>query len=131
MAKKKSAAKGEPQDGEGAKATPNGYDSDAVEAVVDEIETLQGRIDEIMQEAKDKCAPIADDIKAVKKAANEDHGIPRKEFNALLSKRRFLRKAENADAALSDEQKVQFDLLQQSLGMLSDTPLGRAAMTAH
>jgi hypothetical protein len=132
MARPKKAAKGEPQvdeeTGKTVHATVNGYDSDVVESLVDEIEAEQAKIDAIMDDAKAKCATHSDAIKDLKKAANEEHGIPRKEFNAILSKRRYLQKAENADAKLSDEQKSEFMKLEEALGMLAGTPLGQAAM---
>lgn len=107
----------------------NGYDPEHTQAYVDRIEETQGEIDAIMQEAKDKCAPLREDIAEVKKEAH-DAGLPRKELNAVVSKRRLLRKADEIRGTLSDEQADNFDQLEQALGMLKDTPLGRAAAKA-
>ncbi|MBX3490874.1 hypothetical protein [Parvibaculum sp.] len=129
MAKKGKAASGEPQGGVKA-PTPgsNGYDKKKLEGYVSECEEAQTEIDEIMQAAKDKCAPLREQIADIKKAANEDDGIPRKEFNAVLQERRLRRKADGVRDKLSAEQQDQFDLMKQALGMLADTPLGQAAM---
>lgn len=105
----------------------NGYDPEMTREFVDSIEETQASIDEIMQKAKDKCAPLREDIAGIKKDA-ADKGLPRLELNAVLRKRRLLRKAEEVRALLSDEQADNLDQLEQALGMLKDTPLGRAAM---
>lgn len=107
----------------------NGYDKVMTQEFVDHIEECQATIDEIMQAARDKCAPIREDINGIKKDAHEK-GLPRRELNAVLSKRRALAKADAIREKLSDEQKDSFDQIEQALGMLSDLPLGIAAIEA-
>lgn len=111
-------------------AGPNSYDRDVVLAIVESVEDVQAQIDKIMQAAKDECAPLREDIAEIKKSANEDDGLPRKELNSILQKRRLLRKAEDVRNKLSTEQQDEFDNLEHALGMLSDTPLGQAAISA-
>jgi vacuolar-type H+-ATPase subunit E/Vma4 len=126
---------GKPKGVDGGEATGveairgNGYDKVMTQEFVDQIEENQATIDEIMQAARDKCAPIREDINAIKKDAHEK-GLPRRELNAVLSKRRALAKADAIREKLSAEQQDNFDQIEQALGMLLDTPLGAAAMEA-
>lgn len=126
---------GKPKGVDGGEATGveairgNGFDPVMTQEFVDRIEENQAAIDEIMAAARDKCSPIREEITAIKKEAH-DKGLPRLEFNAEISKRRLLRKAEAIREKLSDEQKDNFDQIEQALGMLLDTPLGAAAMEA-
>lgn len=132
MAKKKDAAQGEPsvdkETGKKVHAGRNGYDAKKLTGYCEEIEGQQAKIDAIMQEAKDKCAPMREEITAIKKAANENDGIPRREFNAVLQVRKLDRKSEQVRETLSEEQQDEFDQMCLALGMLADTPLGQAAM---
>lgn len=105
----------------------NGYDPELTREFVDRCEEVQGEIDGIMDAAKAKCAPLREDVAAIKKEAN-DKGLPRAELNAVLRKRRLLRKADGVRGSLSENQQDNFDQLEQALGMLSDTPLGKAAL---
>ena len=114
----------------------NGYDREMTQAFVARIEEVQYQIDEIMMKARDDCAPLREDIGAIKTEAH-DAGLPRPELNSILRKRRLLAKAEDVRNKLSDDQQNNFDQLESALGMLVDTPLGAAALvraageTAH
>lgn len=109
----------------------NGFDPDKVQGYFTRADELDGQIEEIMRKAREDCQPHVDDFKELVKEASEAGGIPKKVFRAMAGKRRALRKAENADHALSDEQKVTFEQLAHALGLLRDTPLGAAALAAH
>jgi hypothetical protein len=109
----------------------NGFDPDRVQGYFTRADELHERMDEIMRKAREDCQPHVDDLKELKKEAAEAGGIPKKVFAAMLGKRRALRKAENADHALSDEQKLTFEQLELALGLLRALPLGAAALAAH
>lgn len=104
----------------GTKSAGNGYDSDLVTSVVIEIEDHQSEIDAIMQKAKDMCSPLREHIGEIKKTANSEHHIPRKELNSLLQKRRLLAKAEAVRENLSADQKDEFDLLWHAMAKQVD-----------
>lgn len=106
----------------------NGYDKEQVQSFVDRVERVQGDIDDKMKAAKELCEPHRIDIKLIKKEA-KGAGIPLKEFNAILSKRRKLAAAEAIRDKLTDEQQDNFDQLESALGMFGDTPLGTAALS--
>lgn len=105
----------------------NGYDSEQVQSFVDRVENLEGEVEVIMENARDECEPIKADVKAVKDEA-KSAGIPKKELNAILSKRKKLRAVEKIRAKLSPTEQDNFDQLEKSLGMFGDTPLGRAVL---
>jgi hypothetical protein len=113
------------------KAGGNGFDPDMVQGYFTRADELHGRMDEIMRKAREDCQPHVDDLKELKKEAAEAGGVPKKVFSAMLAKRRALRKAENADHALSDEQKETFEQLEHALGMLAGLPLGDAVLASH
>ena len=127
----KRAKAGDTESGHGVSALRgNGYDSEQVQAFVERIENLQDEIDEVMAQAKEDCEPHRADIKAVKDEAH-DAGIPKREFNAIIAKRRALRRAEAFRRKLDEEQQNNFDQLEKSLGMLADTPLGKAVLSGN
>jgi len=105
----------------------NGYDPELTREFVDRCEEVQFQIDDIMAKAQNQCAPLREDVAEIKKDAH-DKGLPRAELNAVLRKRRLLRKADGVRGSLSENQQDNFDQLEQALGMLSDTPLGKAAL---
>lgn len=105
----------------------NGFDKEKTTSFVERIEELQDEIDGLMADAKDECAPKREDIASIKKEAH-DAGLPRKELNAVIAKRRVLRRIEARRAKLSEGQQDNFDQIEVALGMFSDTPLGRAAV---
>ena len=106
----------------------NGFDKDEVQSFVDRVENVDAKIDEIMEKAKKDCQPHRDDIKEIKNDAS-DEGLAKKPFNALLRRRKLLRKAEAVEDALNEQQKDDFIHMAHALGDLADTPLGQAAMS--
>jgi hypothetical protein len=84
------------------------------------------QIDEIMEAAKEACAPHREEIAEFKKAA-ANAGIPKKEFSAAISYDRLEQRKQRIRTKLDDDQKDVFDNIQAALGVLADTPLGRAA----
>lgn len=111
------------------RATTSGtFDASKVPSYVERVEDVQSQIDEIMEDAREKCAPLREDIEAIKKEAHEEFSIPRRELNAKISERKLRRKADAVRGRLSPEQQDNFDIMSKSLGELADTPLGRAAL---
>jgi hypothetical protein len=105
----------------------SGFDPKKVQGFVDRVENTQATIDSIMEKARENCAPHRDDIAAIKKEAAEN-GLSKKEFAAVIRKRRLLDKAENVDRNLDDDQKETFEQMLHALGMLVGTPLADAAL---
>lgn len=93
---------------------------------LERIESVQADIDKIKADAAEECAPLYDDIASIKREAH-DAGIPRREFNSLISERKLLKKAEALRASLSEDQQHNFDQMKLALGDLAETELGRAA----
>lgn len=112
--------------GGGSALRSGGFNKEVTKTFVGRIENLQKEIDGIMATAKDDCAPLRESIAEIKKEAH-DAGLPRREFNAELQKRRLLGKIEGIRAGLSEEQRDNFDKLDLFLGDLDETPLGLAA----
>ena len=102
-----------------------GYDKGITQEIVERIENVQADIDAIMSKAQDECAPLREDIDAIKEEAH-NKGLPRLELNAILSKRRALRRAEAIREKLNDEQKDNFDQLEFALDMRDEQPERRA-----
>jgi nucleotide-binding universal stress UspA family protein len=104
----------------------NGFDKAMVQSFMERIGAVQTNIDEIMAAAKEECAPLREDIAAIKREAH-DAGIPRMEFNAVITERRAIARVEAIREKMSEEQADNFDKLKLALGDLADTDLGRAA----
>lgn len=111
----------------GAQPGNNGYDIQKCNLYVDQIEKIQGKVDDIMAVAKKDCLPHKQEIKEAKTAACEAIGCQASVLNAALKKRRLLRKAEAVRASLEEDKQDSLDLLLHALGDLADTPLGEAA----
>lgn len=107
----------------------NGFDPEKANKFVEAIEEQDDKIAEIMADAREACQPHKDQIKDIKNTAAEE-GFAKKPLNAVLAKRKHLRKADNADVALNDGQKDDFEQIQHALGMLAETPLGQSALQA-
>lgn len=118
MAKKSKGADGEREEHVEMQLVPE---------YVDRVENLQDQIDDIMQAAKDKAAPLREDIGNVKKEAHDRTGVSRKVFNAKLQERRLRTKADGVREGLSSEHQDEFDQVSKTLGDLDGTPLGQAA----
>lgn len=107
----------------------NGYDAEKVKGFVSEIEEAQDEIDKIMDAAKDDCVEYRDQIADIKKAAH-DAGLPRRELNMAIAKRRAMRRIDAMRSKLDDEQKDNFDQLEKALGQYRELPLMGAALAA-
>jgi uncharacterized protein (UPF0335 family) len=97
---------------------------------LDRIMGVYGDIDTVMNEAKRKCAPHREDIKQIKKDANEA-GFSAKELNALVRKERLERKIAAIPDEFDDEQKERYEDMLHALGELAELPLGQAAAEKH
>lgn len=80
----------------------NGFDPEKAVEYVDSIERVQVLIGSIMQDARDQCEPLRDDIVRLKKTAAEVDSIPRRALNSVLSERRLRTKAAAVRENLSD-----------------------------
>lgn len=105
-----------------------GFDEKKVPGYISRVENLQEQIDDIMAQAREKCAPLREDIDAVKKEAHEHANIPRQVLNTKISERRLRRQADAKRDKLTAEQQEDFDRMSHALGELKDTPLGAAAL---
>jgi hypothetical protein len=121
MARRKKES--EPVEGRG-----NGFDPDQLAAFVGRIEDLQGQIDMINLEARERAQPFRDDIAQVKRKAN-DAGISRTEFAAVLRQRRLEQKAADVPDSLDLAQRANFQQMIECLDRLAEQvgPLGEAA----
>ena len=111
----------------GAAIGHNAPDMSKAKEFIERIESVQGEINDIMAEAKARCEPKREDIKAIKKEA-ADTGIQRRPFNAVLAVRKAEAKAESIRANLDEDHQTFFDNLRHALGDLADLPLGQAAL---
>lgn len=97
---------------------------------LDRILEVHGEIDTIMGNAKQACAPHREDIKQIKKEANEA-GFPAKELNTLIKMKRLESEIEHIADEFDPEQKERFEDMLHALGELADLPLGQAAAEKH
>jgi len=116
-----------------ASATEKGRNEETVpEAAKRYLEALdeqQAEIDAIMEEAREKCQPYRDEMKAIKKAGAEK-GIPKKVLGSLFAYRRNLDKASRAGSKLGDEHRADYVDIKEALGDFMNLPLGLAAVEA-
>jgi hypothetical protein len=97
----------------------------AVKQYIEEIEELQAEMDAIGAQAVKRKAPKAQAIAKLKKQAAED-GIPKTELAAALKRRRLLRRADECDSELDDEQKENYRKI-VAAAPWAGTPLAQAA----
>ncbi len=102
------------------------FDWKSAEPFVERVENVQADIDAIMEEAKAKCSPLAEDIKNIKNEAAQA-GFRKKPLNALIAHRKHIIKANAIRAKLDEDQQDDYDQMKNALGMLADLPLGQAA----
>lgn len=105
-------------------ATPgksNGFSKEKLQSFVKRCETLadeaSSEIGTIMKRKKDDTDEVIEEAKA--------EGIPSRPLRALLRRRAALRKANEATAALSDEDMASFDAMTDSLGTWADEVASR------
>lgn len=113
-----------------AKPGLNGYDGPKLQSFIDRWESVQGEIDEIMDNARDAAEPHRQDQAAIVKEAAEA-GFSKKEFKAILRKRRLEDKLQHVADSLDSDQKETYEAMLAALGELAETPLGRAALNGH
>lgn len=104
----------------------NSFDPAKTPEFVSRIQSVQAEIDEIMQKAKDACAPLREDMEEIKTEAHES-GLPRLELNALVRKEKLEARAAGVRTKLSEEQQANFDRMDLAMVAFRDTPLGASA----
>jgi hypothetical protein len=87
----------------------NGYDGELIDRLCSEIEDEQAEIDAIMAKAADDCRPFQQSIKDIKKRASEEYGLPIKEFNGWVRRRKYLRKAAEIPNSMHEQERENFD----------------------
>jgi uncharacterized protein (UPF0335 family) len=107
----------------------NGFDPDQLMDFVRRIERIQDDLDTMAAQFKDECAPLKADIAAVKTEA-ADAGIGKKEFAAIIKRRRHLHKADHVVDKLDLGQRAFYEQMIESLERLAEQvgPLGEAAL---
>ncbi len=110
-----------------AKPGLNGYDGPKLQNFIDRWESVQDEIDEIMANARDAAEPHRQDQAAIVKEAAEA-GFSKKEFKAILRKRRLEDRLAHVADSLDSDQKETYEAMLAALGALGDTPLGQAAL---
>lgn len=123
------SAKLKEDDGKVHAAKPMG-DGEKLRGFLDRIAEVQASIDVKMAKAVLACEADRQDLKEIKKEANEA-GFPAREFNTLVRKERLEAKLKNIDENLDDEQKERFEDMLDKLGVLAGTPLGDHAIAGH
>jgi uncharacterized protein (UPF0335 family) len=76
-----------------------------------------------------RCKAIREDMKDVKDRA-KDQGLPRAVVNEVMKERKLQKKLEAIGERLEENNAALLDYVRGKLGMLAETPLGEAAMTA-
>ena len=97
---------------------------------LDRVRNVQKEIDKIMDRAKLDAGAYRDDLKELKREANEA-GFARREFNAICRKARLEDRIEHIADGFDEDAKQRYDDMVASLGEYADTPLGRAALQAE
>jgi hypothetical protein len=105
-------------------------DGEKLRSLLDRIAEVQSEIDGVMGKAVLACEPHRQDMKEIKKEANEA-GFTAIEFNTLIRKERLERKLEKIAENLDDDQKERFEDMLSALGVLSELPLGKHVADKH
>lgn len=132
---KKTNGNGRDEDGDGFRESVNGEHNYGdlgarLAETVDAIEAEEAKIEKLAEQHKQRCTPIREQIKRIKKAANEA-GLNATPLNAVLRRRRFERKAAEVSRNMDEEQKDEFRvMLDAHSDFLANTELGRAAEAA-
>ena len=103
----------------------NGFE--AAERWVKEIERHHDTLASYQGEYMSRCRPVRESIAGCYDAAKEA-GIPRKELKAVIKERKFLKQIEANRARLEEDEQETLDQIKHALGMLSELPLGDAAL---
>lgn len=109
-------------------AMTNGYDSDAVKGYVERIERYLDELASERGEFMARCKVIRNNIAHVVQEAKDQHGIPKKEFKAVIKARELEAKADRIREDLEADAQATFDMIRTALGDFGDLPLGQAAL---
>lgn len=127
MARKAKDETGEPN-GHGVSAIRgNGFDKDMAQSFVDRMMDRHGQLATLASEHMLKCKDVRADMKEILDEA-KDAGIAKKALKGVVAKLLLEAKIEDIREDLEGDDQDAYDKLEQSLGMLSDTPLGGAAL---
>jgi predicted transcriptional regulator len=118
----------DPVENDGRPQGNNGFDPEKLADFVGRIENIQGEIDDINAEARERTQPLREDIAAIKREAT-DLGIGRIELAAVLRKRRLEHRAAHVSDTLDLAERTNFEEYLASLERLAEQvgPLGEAA----
>lgn len=114
--------------GESTRRVGNGFDPNVVKGYVDRVERLLDDIESERGSFMAKCKSIREDIALVVQEAKDQHGVPKKEFKAVIKARELEAKAERIRDDLEAESQETFDQIRHALGDLADLPLGAAVL---
>lgn len=118
------------ENGGGVRHVGNGFDPEVVKSYCDRVENLLEDMESERGAFMAKCKSIREDISLVVTEAKDQHGIPKKEFRAVIKARELEAKADRIRDELEADAQQTFDQIRHALGDLADTPLGGAAL-AH
>ena len=105
----------------------NGFDAAVLKRFVGEIEKHHDQIASYKGEHAQRVKSVQEMISDIYDRA-KDAGVPKKQLKAVIRERDLLKKIEGLREDMEDEQAETFDQIKHALGMLSDLPLGDAAM---
>ncbi|HEV7258965.1 MAG TPA: hypothetical protein VGN82_14385 [Bosea sp. (in: a-proteobacteria)] len=105
----------------------NGFDSAVLKRFVTDIERHHETIASYKGEHAQRVKSVQELITEVFDRA-KDAGIPRKELKTVIKERRLLVQIENLREELEEDQQETLDQIKHALGMISDLPLGEAAL---
>lgn len=96
--------------------TVKNWDAKATGPYLARIMNINADMQSIMDEAKEKCSPLADDIKAIKNEAS-DEGIPKREFNKMVATVKRLQQEVKAYDKMNQEEKEVYDIMREACGL--------------
>ena len=127
MAKKAKDETGEPS-GHGVSAIRgNGFDKDIAQGFVDRMMDRHAHLFTLASEHMLRCKEVREDMRLILDEA-KDAGIAKKALKGVVAKLLLEAKIEDIREVLEGDDIDAYDKLEQSLGMLRDTPLGSAAL---
>lgn len=112
----------------GASPGHNGFDPNKLNDHIEGIEEAEGKIEDIMADAAERCLPHRADIKNRKKEARTALNIKAVPLNGALRDRKLERKRAAISSTMDEADKETFDQVMFALGGLADTPLGESAL---
>jgi hypothetical protein len=105
----------------------NGSALDLLDGFLQQIDVQDDELDHLRGVYMQQCCGPHEAIKDVLNSAREAH-LNMKAFRTVLRKHRADRRHEKRVAALDLADQADFRTMEERLGQLADTPLGRAAM---